>query len=62
MKPIRNFFNVGLVCSIVVGFSAGNAHNDFLLLVAEVLSILFFAGACLAWDISQPTNPKDHTK
>lgn len=61
MKPIRNFFLIGLVCSIVVGFSAGNSHNDFLLLIAEVLSLTFFAGACLTWDINQPTNPKGNT-
>lgn len=61
MKPVRTFFIACLTAAIVLGFSAGNAHNDFLLLIAEVLSLTFFAGACIAWDIDQPT-PKGNTK
>jgi hypothetical protein len=52
-----------LALSVVVGFSAGAAHNDPLLKVAIVLSLIFFAGACVAWDINNPParthNPKE---
>ncbi|WP_223690075.1 hypothetical protein [Leifsonia poae] len=61
MKPVRVFFIVCLIAAIFVGYSAGTAHNDDLLRLAAVLSIIFFAGACLAWDIDQPTNPKGNT-
>lgn len=48
------FHNTCLALSVVVGFSAGTAHNDPLLKVAIVLSLIFFAGACISWDIDHP--------
>lgn len=49
------FHIIGLLGSVFIGFSAGVAHNDPLLKVAIVLTLIFFAGACVAWDINQPT-------
>ena len=58
MKPAFVFCFVSLFLSIVVGYSAGLAHNDRLLNLAIILTLVFFIGACICWDIEHPPSTK----